>query len=64
MDMKTIAAILVIGVICAAIYLMITAQKPETAEKPEVTGELETPEAEIEVPTFEEEQPLDLGPLI
>ena len=63
MDMKIIGAILVIGVICAAI-LMITTQKPEVKEKPEITGELETPEAEIEVPTFEEEQALDLGSLI
>ena len=59
-----IVGILVIGVICAAVCLMVITQKPEVGESPDIAGEVKTPDAEMEIPVFEEEEALDLGPLI
>ena len=64
MNTKILLAILVIAVICAIAYFVLKtpAEKPRISE---VTGEIEIPETEIEVPGFEEEpSPLDLGSLI
>ncbi|MCD6402763.1 MAG: hypothetical protein J7K98_00345 [Candidatus Aenigmarchaeota archaeon] len=64
MNTKILLTILAIVVICAIAYFVLKTptEKPKVSE---VTGEIEIPETEVEVPRFEEEpRPLDLGSLI
>lgn len=64
MSRKILAVILVIAVICAVAYfvLVFPAEKSNVSE---ITGKIEVPQAEVEIPAFEEEpEPLDLGSLI
>jgi len=64
MNVKILLVILAIVVICAMAYftLKVPTERPRISE---VTGEIEIPETEIEIPSFEEEpRPLDLGSLI
>ena len=64
MNVKILLAILALVVICTLAYFILKAP-PEKPRISEVTGEIEIPETEIGVPSFEEEpSPLDLGSLI
>jgi len=64
MNTKILLAILAIAVICATTYFILKTptEKPRVSG---VSGEIEIPETEVEIPRFEEEpRPLDLGSLI